>query len=145
MHVHESFAHVFIYKYKCVHVCVCAMCMCEFLCVYVSVCITMHFLVHKYVHVSVSVLIHNMNYNISNPLHPRYLTFQFLTLGSKDIILTVLSDSPTAKNLDRCSPAGTRPRPMQMTSLFISFLSVYSFSCPVWGKKHEDKYEHCIR
>lgn len=57
-----------------------------------------------------------------------------LTLGSRLMMRTVLSESPTAKNLDLCSPAGTRPTPMQMTSLFISFLSVYSFSWPVCGK-----------
>ena len=55
------------------------------------------------------------------------------------MILTVLSKSPTAKKRDRCSPAGTRPRAMHTTSADISFLSVYSFSWPVW-KQHSMFY-----
>lgn len=54
-----------------------------------------------------------------------------LTEGSREIIRTVLSASPTARNLDLCSPGETRPRAMHTTSEDISFRSVYSFSCPV--------------
>ena len=54
----------------------------------------------------------------------------WLTEGSKDMIRTVLSARPTAKNRDRCSPDGTLAKAMQMTSADISFLSVYSLSCP---------------
>ena len=46
------------------------------------------------------------------------------------MIRTVLSARPTAKNRDRCSPDGTLAKAMQMTSADISFLSVYSLSCP---------------
>jgi hypothetical protein len=46
------------------------------------------------------------------------------------MILTVLSANPTARNLDLCSPTGTLAKAMQMTSQDMSFLSVYSFSCP---------------
>jgi hypothetical protein len=51
-----------------------------------------------------------------------------LTFGSSEIILTVLSASPTARNLDRCSPTGTLARAMQTTSQDMSFRSVYSFN-----------------
>ena len=53
-----------------------------------------------------------------------------LTEGSKEMILTVLSTSPTARKRDRCSPGGTLARLMHTTSADISFRSVYSFSCP---------------
>ena len=54
------------------------------------------------------------------------------------MILTVLSARPTAKNRLRCSPTGTRPSAIHITSDDISFLSVYSFSCPVWNKESHD-------
>lgn len=63
---------------------------------------------------------------------------QLLTEGSSEIILTVLSTSPTARKRERCSPGGTLARLMQTTSADISFLSVYSFSCPDWGRKTYD-------
>lgn len=50
--------------------------------------------------------------------------------GSREMILTVLSTSPTARKRDRCSPGGTLARLMHTTSADISFRSVYSFSCP---------------
>lgn len=53
-----------------------------------------------------------------------------LTEGSREMMRTVLSASPTARNLERCSPGGTLARLMQTTSADISFLSVYSFSWP---------------
>ena len=53
-----------------------------------------------------------------------------LTCGSKEITLTVLSLSPTARNFDLCSPTGTVPSAMHCTSDDISLRSVYSFSCP---------------
>lgn len=54
-----------------------------------------------------------------------------LTEGSREMMRTVLSASPTARNRERCSPGGTLARLMQTTSADISFLSVYSFSWPV--------------
>lgn len=51
--------------------------------------------------------------------------------GSNDIILTVLSCRPTARNHERCSPTATFPRAIHITSEGIFFLSVYSFNCPV--------------
>lgn len=56
---------------------------------------------------------------LSNPL---------LTFWSNDMILTVLSSRPTARNRALCSPAGTLARLMHLTSVDISFLSVYSFN-----------------
>ena len=53
-----------------------------------------------------------------------------LTDGSREIILTVWSARPTARNLERCSPGGTVPRLMHTTSADISLRSVYSFSWP---------------
>ena len=50
------------------------------------------------------------------------------TLGSKDIIRTVSSAKPTAKNLDLNSPSGTDAKAIHTTSASISFRSVYSFS-----------------
>lgn len=47
------------------------------------------------------------------------------------MIRTVLSESPTAKKRDLCSPAGTLARAIQITSLGISLRSVYSFNWPV--------------
>lgn len=55
-----------------------------------------------------------------------------LTEGSREMILTVLSDKPTARKRHLCSPTGTLPRAMHTTSEDISFLSVYSFNCPVY-------------
>lgn len=52
----------------------------------------------------------------------------WLTDGSREIILTVWSARPTARNLERCSPGGTVPRLMHTTSADISLRSVYSFS-----------------
>lgn len=37
--------------------------------------------------------------------------------GSRDIIFTVLSMKPTAKNLQRCLPSGTSPMSIHATSL----------------------------
>jgi len=62
---------------------------------------------------------------------------------------TVSSANPTARNLDRCSPDGTLPSAMQMTSCDISFRSVYSFSCPFCVKNQNiskifnTKYNSC--
>lgn len=53
-----------------------------------------------------------------------------LTEGSSEMIRTVLSASPTARNRERCSPGGTLARLMHTTSADISFRSVYSFSWP---------------
>lgn len=39
-----------------------------------------------------------------------------LTDGSNEIIRTVLSARPTAKNQDRCSPGGTEPKAIHETS-----------------------------
>lgn len=50
------------------------------------------------------------------------------TEGSSDMIRTVLSAKPTAKNHERCSPAGTVPRAMHITSEGIFRRSVYSLS-----------------
>ena len=50
--------------------------------------------------------------------------------GSRDMTRTVLSLRPMARNLERCSPAGTVPRAMHCTSEDISFRSVYSLSWP---------------
>lgn len=58
-----------------------------------------------------------------------------LTEGSRDMIRTVLSIRPTAKKRDRCSPGGTLARLIHTTSADISFLSVYSFSCPDLRRK----------
>lgn len=63
-----------------------------------------------------------------------------LTEGSREMILTVLSTSPTARKRDRCSPGGTLARLMHTTSADISFRSVYSFSCPDY--RSEDKSSH---
>lgn len=52
------------------------------------------------------------------------------TAGSNDIIRTVLSISPTAKNRALCSPLGTLANAIQITSAVIILRSVYSFSCP---------------
>lgn len=60
-----------------------------------------------------------------------------LTDGSREMIRTVLSTSPTARNRDRCSPGGTLARLMHTTSADISFRSVYSFNCPDYGKKNK--------
>ena len=75
-----------------------------------------------------------------------------LTFGSREMILTVLSDSPTAKKRHRCSPGGTRPSAMHTTSAFISLRSVYSFSWPVCKQTKEislspkqDDYLDCIK
>lgn len=61
-----------------------------------------------------------------------------LTEGSREMILTVLSMRPTAKKRDRCSPGGTLARLIHTTSADISFLSVYSFSCPDWGRRQTE-------
>ena len=37
------------------------------------------------------------------------------SVGSSEMILTVLSAKPTAKNRERCSPEGTEANAMQMT------------------------------
>lgn len=58
-----------------------------------------------------------------------------LTLGSREMILTVSSARPTAKKRHLCSPTGTRPKAMHTTSDDISLRSVYSFSWPVCGQK----------
>lgn len=58
----------------------------------------------------------------------RSIARSVLTFGSSEMMRTVLSDSPTARKRERCSPEGTRPSAMQMTSEFISLRSVYSFS-----------------
>ena len=58
-------------------------------------------------------------------------TAQALTLGSREMILTVSSARPTARKRLLCSPAGTRPSAMHTTSDDISLRSVYSFSWPV--------------
>lgn len=58
--------------------------------------------------------------------------YGWLTDGSREMILTVWSVRPTARNLDRCSPGGTDPRLIHTTSADISFRSVYSFSWPDW-------------
>lgn len=50
------------------------------------------------------------------------------TEGSREMMRTVLSTKPTAKNRERCSPGGTFARLMHTTSADISFLSVYSFN-----------------
>ena len=52
---------------------------------------------------------------------------------------TVWSARPTAKNLERCSPGGTVPKLMQTISAAISFLSVYSFNCPLYMDKKINK------
>lgn len=52
------------------------------------------------------------------------------TEGSREMMRTVLSTSPTARNRERCSPGGTLARLIQTTSADISFRSVYSFSWP---------------
>jgi hypothetical protein len=49
------------------------------------------------------------------------------------MIRIVLSTRPTAKNLDLCSPGGTRPNAMQTTPADMSLRSVYSFNCPVYN------------
>lgn len=54
-----------------------------------------------------------------------------LTEGSKDMMRTVLSLRPTAKNHALCSPVATEPSAMQDTSDDNFFLSVYSFNWPV--------------
>ena len=54
--------------------------------------------------------------------------YRILTEGSSEMIRTVLSANPTAKNLDLCSPEGTLAKAIQITSADISFLSVYSFN-----------------
>lgn len=54
-----------------------------------------------------------------------------LTDGSREMIRTVLSARPTAKNRERCSPVGTLANDMQMMSADISLRSVYSLSWPV--------------
>lgn len=54
-----------------------------------------------------------------------------LTDGSNEMMRTVLSFSPTAKNQALCSPVATDPKAMQDTSEDSFFLSVYSFSWPV--------------
>lgn len=59
------------------------------------------------------------------------------TEGSSEMIRTVLSASPTARNRERCSPGGTLARLIQTTSADISFLSVYSFSWPDWKQLNE--------
>lgn len=46
------------------------------------------------------------------------------------MIRTVLSTNPTARKRERCSPGGTFAKLMHTTSADISFLSVYSLSCP---------------
>ena len=64
-----------------------------------------------------------------------------LTEGSNEMILTVLSANPTARNLDLCSPDGTLARAIQITSADISFLSVYSFNWPDYLEE-EVTYNH---
>ena len=59
------------------------------------------------------------------------LTLRKHAFGSNDMILTVSSAKPTAKNLDRSSPRGTDASAMHTTSDNISLRSVYSFSWPV--------------
>ena len=53
---------------------------------------------------------------------------------------TVWSAKPMAKNRERCSPTGIVPKLIHTTSADISFLSVYSFSCPDY-KERERKRE----
>lgn len=60
------------------------------------------------------------------------------TEGSREIIRTVLSTSPTARNRERCSPGGTLARLIQTTSADISFRSVYSFSWPDYRTRDKD-------
>jgi len=65
-----------------------------------------------------------------------------LTVGSREMMRTVWSDSPTAKNLERCSPGGTAAKLRQDTSADISRRSVYSFSWPAYQciNTHNMKY-----
>lgn len=51
--------------------------------------------------------------------------------GSSDIIRTVLSAKPMAKNIVRISFGATAPNAMHNISDGIRFLSVYSFNWPV--------------
>lgn len=64
-----------------------------------------------------------------------------LTEGSREMILTVLSTSPTARKRDRCSPGGTLARLMHTTSADISFRSVYSFSWPDCRRENKRGYK----
>lgn len=66
------------------------------------------------------------------------IRYSKLTEGSREIILTVLSDKPTARKRHLCSPTGTLPKAIHTTSDDISFLSVYSFNCPVCKNNQED-------
>ena len=65
------------------------------------------------------------------------------TEGSREMILTVLSTSPTARKRERCSPGGTLARLIHTTSADISFRSVYSFSWPDYreerGRRQREK------
>ena len=61
--------------------------------------------------------------------------------GLRETIRTVPSVRPRARNRHLCSPAGTVPRLMQITSLSSFLRSVYSFSCPVCeGKRWRDDH-----
>lgn len=66
------------------------------------------------------------------------------TDGSREMIRTVLSTSPTARKRERCSPGGTFARLMHTTSADISFRSVYSFSWPDYRKRGGDKWSNSI-
>lgn len=66
------------------------------------------------------------------------------TEGSREMIRTVLSTKPTARNRERCSPGGTLARLMHTTSADISLRSVYSFSWPDWRKEGRRREQQCI-
>lgn len=61
------------------------------------------------------------------------------TWGSSDIILTVSSLRPTAKKRHLCSPTGTLPNAIQLTSDDICLRSVYSFNCPDYKGEKQKK------
>lgn len=71
------------------------------------------------------------------------------TDGSNEIIRTVLSLNPTARNRDICSPEGALANAMQTTSEGISFLSLNSFNCPVYNNTEnftiKNKYLKYVR
>lgn len=56
------------------------------------------------------------------------------------MIRTVSSFKPTARKRHLCSPTGTLPNAIQLTSVDICFLSVYSLSCPDCTKSGNKKY-----
>lgn len=88
-----------------------------------------------YIQNKISSLCYVFNNSYQPTITETYSNTIKLTVGSNETILTVLSERPTAKNLHLCSPVGTRPRAIHTTSEDISFLSVYSFSCPVYNNK----------